>query len=126
MKYCFFCFLSAFGVLGLLGQDASSSVSGTNCTFQAAPDKFLAAEARARLAVHQRAQQFQKSAAVAGKSAAADRSIAGRNQFYQSIYWSVAGWTSLRAMTWDIVTMTGNNYDLATGASNFIIGGSIT
>ncbi|HEY6392755.1 MAG TPA: DUF1553 domain-containing protein [Bryobacteraceae bacterium] len=224
MKYCFFCFLSAFGVLGLSGQDASSSVSGSNCTFQAAPDKFLAAEARARLAVHQRAQQFQKSAAVAGNSAAApiarrnliddeifdklanmkvqparlttdeeffrrisldltgripaagdiqefaantdpgkrdaviekllyspefndkwtmwlgdllvnnvsqvtaatNRQIDGRNQFYRYLYWSVAGWTSLRAIAWDAITMIGNNYDLATGASNFIIGGSIT
>jgi hypothetical protein len=226
MKYCFFCFLSAFGVLGLSGQDASSSVSGSNCTFQAEPDKFLAAEARARLAVHQRAQQFQKSAAVSSNSAAGARSIArrnliddeifdklanmnvqparlttdeeffrrinldltgripaasdiqafasntdpgkrdaiiekllyspefndkwtmwlgdvlvnnvsqvtaatnrqidGRNQFYRYLYWSVAGWTPLRAIAWDTITMIGNNYDFAAGASNFVIGGSIT
>jgi hypothetical protein len=226
MKYSFFCFLSAFGVLGLSGQDASSTVSGSNCTFQAAPDNFLAAEARARLAVHQRAQQFQKSAAAAGNSAAAatsisrrnliddeifdklanmkvqparltsdeeffrrinldltgripapgdiqdfvsntdpgkrdaiiekllyspefndkwtmwlgdvlvnnvsqvtaatNRQIDGRNQFYRYIYWSVAGWTPLRAIAWDTITMIGNNYDFAAGASNFVIGGSIT
>src|SRR5258708_16616156 len=86
MKSCFFCFLSTFGVLGLLGQDASSSISGYNCTFQAAPDNFLAAEARARLAVHQRAQQFQKSAALAGKNAAADSSIARRNLIDDEIF----------------------------------------
>ena len=226
MKISSFFFLSAFGVVGLLGQDASSSISGYNCTFQAAPDNFLAAEARARLAVHQRAQQFQKSAALAGKNAAADSSIArrnliddeifdklanmkvqparlttdaeffrrinldltgripaatdiqafvdntdpgkrdaviekllysqefidkwtmwlgdvlvnnvsqvtagvnrqidGRNQFYEYLYWSVAGWAPLRAIAWDAIAMTGNNYDLAAGASNFIMGGSIT
>src|SRR5258708_3028832 len=86
MKSCFFCFLSTFGVLGLSGQDASSSVSGYNCTFQAAHDNFLAAEARARLAVHQRAQQFQKSAAVAGKSAAAATPIARRNLIDDEIF----------------------------------------
>jgi len=226
MNYCFVCFLSAFGVLGLSGQDASSSVSGSNCTFQAAPDKFLAAEARARQAVYQRTQQFQKSAAAAATNTAAASSIArrnliddeifdklanmkvqparlttdeeffrrisldltgripaasdiqafvantdpgkrdaiiekllyspefndkwtmwlgdvlvnnvaqvtaatnrqidGRNQFYLYLYWSVAGWTPIRAVAWDAITMIGNNYDFAAGASNFIIGGSIT
>jgi len=226
MKHCLLGFLFVFGVLALSAQDDSSSVSGYNCSFQAAPDKFLAAEARARLAVHQRTQQFQKSAEVAGKSAAAasppqrrnliddeifdklanmkvqparlttdeeffrritldltgripaasdvqdfvantdagkrdaviekllyspefndkwamwlgdvlvnnvsqvtaatNRQIDGRNQFYRYLYWSVAGWTPLRAIAWDSITMTGNNYDFAGGASNFIIGGSIT
>jgi hypothetical protein len=225
MKYFLFGFLSAFGVISLSGQDESSSVSGSNCTFQAAPDNFLAAEARARLAVHQRAQQFQKSAAVSSNSApaasitrrnliddeifdklanskvqparlttdeeffrrinldltgripapsdiqtfvsstdpgkrdaiiekllyspefndkwtmwlgdvlvnnvsqvtaATNRQIDGRNQFYRYLYWSVAGWTPLRAIAWDSITMIGNNYDFAAGASNFIIGGSIT
>src|SRR5260370_24576558 len=86
MKYSSFFFLSAFGVVGLLGQDASSSVSGSNCTFQAAPDNFLAAEARARLAVHRRAQQFQKSAVVAGKSAAAASPIERRNLIDDQIF----------------------------------------
>src|SRR5262245_4761150 len=51
--------------------DVTSSVSGANCTFQAAPDKFLGAQARAQREVFQRTRQFQKSAAYAGKSAAA-------------------------------------------------------
>src|SRR5690349_3545209 len=50
--------------------DVAASVSGANCTFQAAPDTFLGAQARARREIFERSRQFQKSAALATKSAA--------------------------------------------------------
>ena len=204
----------------------SDIASGVNCTFQAAPDKFLSAQARAQREVFQRTQQFQQSAAYAGKSAAPSDSIShrnfiddeifsklatqnvqpatlstdaeffrrinfdltgrlpasadvrafltntdpgkrdaltdqllaspqfndkwtlwlgdllqnnitqataavarqvdGRNTFYQYIYWSVVGNKSLHDIAFESLAMGGSNYDLLTGASNFIIGGSIT
>src|SRR5260370_26785946 len=65
-----FLFFAAWAVCSAQN-DVAASVSGANCTFQAAPDQFLGAQARAQREVFQRTQQFQKSAAaLAGKSAA--------------------------------------------------------
>src|SRR5260370_40126323 len=52
---------------------------------------------------------------VSQVTAAVNRQIDGRNQFYEYLYWSVAGWAPLRAIAWDAIAMTGNNYDLAAG-----------
>src|SRR5260370_3687516 len=59
-------------------------------------------------------------------TAATIRQVDGRNTFYQYIYWSVAGAKSLHDVAYECLAMGGNNYNLSTGASNFIIGGSIT
>ena len=206
-------------------EGASASISATNCTFKAEPDKFLAAQSRMRLEVSQRATQFQKGTAKAARPAAADpiqhrnfiddeifnqlaaakvqparlttdeeffrrinldltgrlpapddirafvantdpnkrnalierllyspqfndkwtmwlgdllqnnvsqataavnRQIDGRNAFYAYIYWSVAGWKSIRDIAYECISGIGNDYDLATGSANFVIGGSIT
>ena len=227
MKFCLFFVVSA-GALGVLAaqDDVSASVSGSNCTFQAAPDKFLAAQSRAQAEVSRRALQFQKAHAASAKplatadsiprrnlidneifnqlasaqvqparlttdeeffrrvnldltgrlpapddirafvantdagkrdalieqllyspqfvdkwtlwlgdllqnnvsqvTAAVNRQIDGRNNFYSYIYWSVAGQKSMRDLAYETIATQGNNYDLLVGASNFIIGGSIT
>jgi hypothetical protein len=52
------------------------------------------------------------------------RQIAGRNKFQGYLYWSIAGWKSLRDIALETTWATGNNYD--TGEANFIIGGSVT
>jgi hypothetical protein len=216
--------LAAVGVLAAQ-DDVPATVSGTNCTFQAAPDKFLSAQAQVRNLVSQRAQQFQKGTAASAKrpadasaiphrnliddeifnqlaaakvqparlttdeeffrrinldltgripapdavsafvantdpgkrdalieqllysqpfidkwtlwfgdllqnnvsqaTAAVNRQIDGRNTFYGFIYWSIAGWKSLHDIAYECISWGGNNYDIATGAANFVIGGSI-
>ena len=207
--------------------EVSSTISGANCTFQAAPDKFLSAQSRVRQAVFDQTRTFQKASRalaadpndVAGPlprrnliddeifnrlatakvaparlstdeeffrritldltgriptpddirafvnntdpgkrdavieqllnspefndkwtlwlgdlllnnvtqvTAAVNRQIEGRNTFYKWIYWSVAGWTSLKDIAFQSVVQAGDDYDLGTGGANFIIGGSIT
>lgn len=59
-------------------------------------------------------------------TAAVQRQISGRNAFYGYIYWSLAGWKPLRDIAYEVVAGSGNNYDMANGADNFIIGGSVT
>ena len=41
------------------------------------------------------------------------------------MFWSVAGWESLRDIAYEAIAYTGNNYDGKVGASNFIMGGSV-
>lgn len=59
-------------------------------------------------------------------TANAQRRIPGRNAFYKSIYWSVAGWRPLSDIAYEAIAASGNNYDEDRGAANFIIGGSVT
>src|SRR5579864_6772062 len=59
-------------------------------------------------------------------TAAVNRQILGRNAFYGYIFWSVAGWKPLNLIAFESISGAGENYDLATGASNFILGGSVT
>jgi len=206
--------------------DVSASVSGANCTFQAAPDRFLAVQGRVQAEVSRRTQQFQRATATAATprataesisrhnfiddqifnalatakvqparlttdeeffrrinldltgrlpapddirafvantdpdkrnaaieqllyspqfadkwtlwlgdllqnnvtqvTAAVNRQIDGRNNFYSYIYWSVMSGKSLRDIAYDSIALSGNNYDQDFGAANFIIGGSIT
>ncbi|HEX4593769.1 MAG TPA: DUF1553 domain-containing protein [Bryobacteraceae bacterium] len=63
---------------------------------------------------------------VAQATAAVNRQIAGRNAFYGYLYWSVAGWKPLNLIAYESISGAGENYDLATGSSNFIMGGSVT
>jgi len=221
-------FLLSAAFLGICAaqNDEPAGVSPANCTFQAAPDKFLSAQSRAHQAISQRVTQFQKATAASAKPAAAtdpiarrnfiddeifnqlaaakvqparlttdeeffrrinldltgrlpspddvraflanadpnkrnaaieqllyspqfndkwtlwlgdllqnnvsqataavNRQVDGRNAFYSYIYWSVAGWKSLRDVAYECIAGSGNNYDVETGASNFIMGGSIT
>lgn len=217
---------AALGVLGAQ-DDVSANVSGTNCTFQASPDKFLSAQGRVRDEIFQRTRRFQKATAagtaiqaaasdpiahrnfiddeifnrlaslqvqparlttdeeffrrvnldltgrlpspddvrafvantdpgkrdavieqllnsqafndkwtlwlgdllqnnVSQATAAVIRQIDGRNNFYNYIYWSVAGWKSMRDIAYECIAMDQNNYDFPSAASNFVIGGSIT
>ena len=223
----FVCFVTLVGLGTLLAQDdVSSAVSGANCTFQAAPDRFIGAQSRVQAEVSRRAQQFQKGTATSAKprmsaaeiarhnfiddeifnamakaqvqpaalttdeeffrrinldltgrlpapddvrafvsntdpdkrnavieqllyspqfgykwsmwlgdilqnnvsqvTAAVNRQIDGRNQFYSYIYWAVQGGKSMHDVVFDTLTMTGNNYDQPLGAVNFLIGGSIS
>jgi uncharacterized protein DUF1553/uncharacterized protein DUF1549 len=216
----------AVGLSGAPGDD-SSNVSGANCTFQAAPDRFLSAQARLRIEIFRRAQQFQKSGSasaakqaatadplprrnfiddeifdrlatarvqparlttdeeffrrinldltgrlpapddvqafvadkdpakrdslierllysqpfvdkwtvwlgdltqnnVSQSTAAVQRQIDGRNAFSGYLYWSMANWKSLKDIAFETISGSGNNYDLPTGAANFVIGGSVT
>lgn len=221
-------FVASAAALGVLGaqDDVSASVSGANCTFQAAPDRFLAVQGRVQAEVSRRAQQFQKATAAAATprataesiarhnfiddqifnalaaakvqparltsdeeffrrinldltgrlpapddirafvantdpdkrnaaieqllyspqfadkwtmwlgdvlqnnvtqvTAAVNRQIDGRNNFYSYLYWSVVGGKSLHDIAYDSIALSGNNYDQDFGAVNFIIGGSIT
>src|SRR5207302_769990 len=76
----------ALVVCGVPGDD-SSSVSGANCTFQAAPDRFLSAQARLRTEIFRRAQQFQKSkSAGASKQAATADPLPRRNFIDDEIF----------------------------------------
>src|SRR5205085_6556283 len=59
-------------------------------------------------------------------TAAVPRRLSGRNALYGYIYWSVAGWKSLRDIAYEAIATSGNNYNMATGAGNFIMGGSVT
>ena len=43
--------------------NSAANISGANCTFQAAPDRFLSAQSRARQEVFDRAKRFQKATA---------------------------------------------------------------
>ena len=54
------------------------------------------------------------------------RQIAGRNAFYSYINSSVASNKSLHDLAYQAIVAGGNNYDASTGATNFIIGGSVT
>jgi hypothetical protein len=227
MKFCLW-LLVACGTVGcLLAQDdVSAGVSGSNCTFQATPDRFVAVQSRVQADVSRRAQQFQKGTAMSTKAAATaesiprhnfiddeifnaliaakvqparlttdeeffrrinldltgrlpapddirafvastdpnkrnalietllyspqfgdkwtlwlgdllqnnvsqvtaavNRQIDGRNNFYSYIHWSVMGGKSLHDVAFETISMSGNNYDGPNGAANFIIGGSIT
>lgn len=62
---------------------------------------------------------------VSQATAAVNRQTQGRNAYYNYLYWSIAGWKSLRDIAFENIAATGNNYDDATGHSNFIIGGSV-
>jgi hypothetical protein len=86
MAFRWLLFLSVFVGLGV-SDDLSSNVSGANCTFQASPDRFLAAEGRIRDQVFQSTQHFQKTAAaMATKSAATNAPIAHRNFIDDEIF----------------------------------------
>jgi len=62
---------------------------------------------------------------VTQATAATNRQIVGRNAFYGYIYWSVAGWKPLNLLAYESITGAGENYDMATGSANFIVGGSV-
>jgi hypothetical protein len=62
---------------------------------------------------------------VTQATAAVNRQIDGRNALQGYIYWSVAGWKPLNLLAYESISGSGENYDLATGSANFIIGGSI-
>src|SRR5712692_7921810 len=67
--------------------DAVSSVSGANCTFQASPDAFLSAQSRVRADVFQRVKRFQKgSQAAAAQSDAAAKPLPRRNFIDDEIF----------------------------------------
>ena len=63
---------------------------------------------------------------VTQATAAVNRQIAGRNAFFGYIYWSVAGGKPLNEIAFESISGAGENYDLATGSANFILGGSVT
>ena len=207
--------------------DTSANVSGTNCTFKASPDAFLASQGRVRREVFERARSFQGAVRAAKLAQPADatpiphrnliddeifnqlaaagitpanlstdeeffrritldltgripssddvrafvantdpgkrdaaieqllnapefndkwtlwlgdllqntstqvtanvqRQIAGRNAFYSYLNAAVASNKSLHDLAYEAIVAGGNNYDAATGATNFIIGGSVT
>lgn len=225
---CFCCGLIAAAFLLQAGpQDTPAGVSGSNCTFQASPDAFLASQSRVRREIFERASSFQgavRAARLAQPAAATpiahrnliddeifnrlaasgiapanlstdeeffrritldltgripssddvrafvantdpgkrdavieqllnapefndkwtlwlgdllqntstqvtanvQRQIAGRNAFYSYLNSSVASNKSLHDLAYEAIVAGGNNYDAATGATNFIIGGSVT
>jgi len=63
---------------------------------------------------------------VSQVTAAVNRQIDGRNQFYSYLYWAVRDGKSMHDVVFESLTMTGNNYDQPFGAVNFLIGGSIS
>jgi hypothetical protein len=62
---------------------------------------------------------------VTQATAALPRQTQGRNAFYGYLYWSMAGWKSLRDIAFECISAIGNNYDGKSGAANFILGGSV-
>lgn len=49
------------------------------------------------------------------------RNINGRNALYKYLWGSVVSWKSLKDMSYELASQSGNNYDESTGAAGFIV-----